>query len=259
MNVKRVGMLLVLCIVSIGASAQDADIVRIGVDPNFPPFEFKSEDGKLTGLDIDLGNAICQDMGVKCVWVANDFDGIIPALRAKKFDLILSAMRATDERRKVIDFSDTLYHIPVAMVAATASGLTPTGDSLHGKRIGVTKGTALETYVKGRWGSNAEIISYQTDAQVYDALAAGKIDVCIQDKAQAEYFFLTKPAGQNFSFTGPDDFNDARLRNDNVAIGIRKGDAQLKERLNKAIADLRANGLYRTISRKYVSFDVSGN
>lgn len=259
MNVKCLGILLALCALSTGASAQDADVVRIGVDPNFPPFEFKSADGKLAGLDIDLGNAICQDMGIKCAWVEHDFDDIIPALKAKKFDIILSAMRATEERRKVIDFSETLYHIPVAMIAATTSGLTPTTDSLQGKRIGVTKGTALETYAKRKWGSKVEVISYQSDAQVYDALASGKIDAAIQDKAQAEYFFLTKPLGQNFSFTGPDDFDDTRLRNDNVAIGIRKDDAQLKERINKAIAKIRANGLYRTISRKYVSFDVSGN
>ncbi|AIO30418.1 ABC transporter substrate-binding protein [Burkholderia cenocepacia] len=260
MNIKRLGMLLTLCALSTAASAQaTSDIVRIGVDPNFPPFEFKSADGRLTGLDIDLGNAICQDIGVKCEWVEHDFDHIIPGLKAKKFDIILSAMRATEDRRKVIDFSDTLYHIPVAMIAATTSGLAPTGDSLRGKRLGVTKGTALEAYVKGKWGSKAEVMAYPTDAQLYDALASGKIDAAIQDKAQAEYFFLTKPAGQNFAFTGPDDFDDARLKNDDVAIGIRKDDAQLKDRINKAIADIRANGLYRTISRKYISFDVSGN
>ncbi|MGF6810487.1 ABC-type amino acid transport substrate-binding protein [Paraburkholderia sp. Clong3] len=75
-----------LATVSIGAHAKDWSTIRFGVDASYPPFESKGADGKLVGFDIDLGNEICKRVGAKCVWVENDFDGMIPALKAKKFD-----------------------------------------------------------------------------------------------------------------------------------------------------------------------------
>lgn len=252
------GLLFLLVVISAGVRAEDVATVRIGVDPNYPPYESKATDGSLVGFDIDLGNAICKDAGIRCVWVEQSFDDIIPALKAKKFDVILSAMAATEARRKEIDFSNTLYKTPTAMIAATASGLTPTADSLRGKRVGVTRGTAQETYAKSEWSSRGvEVVSYQTDSQLYDALASGRIDAAIQDKAQAEYTFLKKPEGQKFSFVGTD-LNDDRVKGDGVAIGIRKGDTELKERLDKGITEIRANGVYGTISKKYFDFDISG-
>ena len=115
----------------------DTSTIRWGIDPTYPPFEAKQPDGSLAGFDIDLRNAICEQLHAKCVWVEQGFDGMIPALRARKFDVIMSAMTATDERLKQIDFSNKLYASPGALVAPVGSTLLPTAASLAGKRVGI--------------------------------------------------------------------------------------------------------------------------
>lgn len=132
---------------STSALAEGGKEIRFGVDPTFAPFEWKDPQGKLAGFDIDLGNAICQQLQAKCVWVESNFDGIIPALKARKFDAILSGMYMTEKRKAQIAFSDKLYNGPVFLVARknTLQGNTP--EQLKGKTIGVEQGSAQETYV----------------------------------------------------------------------------------------------------------------
>lgn len=107
----------VLALASTGALAKDLSVIRFGVDPTFAPFESKNADGELVGFDIDLGNAICAQLKAKCVWVETAFDSIIPALRAKKFDGVLSAMTVNEKRKQNVAFSDRLYNSPNRLIA----------------------------------------------------------------------------------------------------------------------------------------------
>jgi lysine/arginine/ornithine transport system substrate-binding protein len=122
-------------------AAKDWKVIRFGVDPSYPPFESKAPDGRLVGFDIDLGNAICAKLNAKCVWVENDFDGMIPALQARKIDAILSDMSVTQKRLQQIDFTSKISDSPTRMVAKTSSHLLPTAESLKGKSVGVEQGT----------------------------------------------------------------------------------------------------------------------
>ncbi|MDE2456127.1 MAG: transporter substrate-binding domain-containing protein, partial [Burkholderiales bacterium] len=117
MKFTLLSKLFVLAMLPLAAAAQDSPSIRFGVDPSYAPLESKAQDGSLVGLDIDLGNAICAHLKAKCVWVEQTFDGMIPALEARKFDAILSAMAATPARRKQIDFSHKLYAGPSSLVA----------------------------------------------------------------------------------------------------------------------------------------------
>src|ERR1700732_3597182 len=114
------------------ASAKDWKVIRFGVDPSYPPFESKAPDGGLVGCDIDLGNALCAKLNAKCVWVENDFDGMIPALQARKIDAVLSDMSVTEKRLQQIDFTDRIFNSTTRMVAKTRSHLLPTVESLRG-------------------------------------------------------------------------------------------------------------------------------
>ena len=107
-------------------NAKDWKVIRFGTESSYAPFEYKTPDGKLTGFDVDLGNAICAKLKAKCVWVENSFDGMIPALKAKKFDGILSSMTVTDERAKQILFSSKIYNTPTRMVAKRFTVITNT-------------------------------------------------------------------------------------------------------------------------------------
>ena len=111
-------LLLPLC--ASVAHAQDWKEIRFGVFPEYPPFESVAADGSLQGFDIELGNAICAKLEVKCTWVHNEFDGMIPALRARKFDAIMSSMAVTPAREKVIDFTDRLFLSPTSVITRKA-------------------------------------------------------------------------------------------------------------------------------------------
>ena len=139
---------LALCVAAGSALAKEYKELRFGVDPSYAPFESKAADGSLVGFDIDLGNAICAELKVKCKWVESDFDGMIPGLKANKFDGVISSMTVTPAREKVIDFSNELFSGPTAYVFKKGSGLTEDVASLKGKTVGYEQGTIQEAYAK---------------------------------------------------------------------------------------------------------------
>src|SRR5690606_36194909 len=99
-----------------GTQAMAEDSLRIGVEASYPPFSYKKAHGSLAGFEIDVGNALCAEMKVTCTWVEQPFDGLIPALRVKKIDAIMSSMTVTEARLKVVDFSQSYYKTPARLV-----------------------------------------------------------------------------------------------------------------------------------------------
>jgi lysine/arginine/ornithine transport system substrate-binding protein len=241
------------------ALAKDWKVIRFGVDPSYPPFESKAPDGSLVGFDIDLGKALCAKLNAKCVWVENDFDGMIPALQARKIDAVLSDMSVTDKRRRQIDFTNKTAFSPTRMVAKAGSNLQPTADSLRGKSIGVEQGTIQETYAKTYFEPNGvNVVSYQNQDQVYADLKSGRLEAALQDEAQASAGFLKTSEGRGFEFSGPE-VNDTKILGSAAAIGLRKEDTDLKDALNNALADLLKDRTYQAIAKKYFDFNIYGD
>ncbi|MEM5437343.1 ABC transporter substrate-binding protein [Paraburkholderia diazotrophica] len=239
---------------AVNATAAEIKELRFGVEASYAPFESKSPAGELQGFDIDIGNAVCARLKTKCVWVENSFDGLIPALQARKFNAINSDMSITDQRRAAIDFTDPIYVIPNQMIARKGSGLQPTAASLKGKHVGVLQGTIQETYAKAKWApAGVDVIPYQTQDQVYADLVAGRLDASFQDAEAASKGFLKKPQGAGFEFAGPA-VSDEKLLGSGVGFGIRKGDAALKDAVNQALKELKADGTIDRLAAKY--FDV---
>ncbi|ATR83738.1 ABC transporter substrate-binding protein [Pseudomonas sp. HLS-6] len=246
----------VLALASTGVLAKDLSVIRFGVDPTFAPFESKNADGELVGFDIDLGNAICAQLKAKCVWVETAFDSIIPALRAKKFDGVLSAMTVNEKRKQNVAFSDRLYNSPNRLIAKKDSGLLPTVESLKGKRVGVAQGTTQEAFVKAMWAPHGVImVSYQNQDVLYPDLVSGRIDASLTDAAVADIGFLQTPRNTGFAFAG-DAVKHDELLGEGIAIGLRKDDHELIEAINGALAEMHKNGTYDTIQKKYFSFDI---
>jgi lysine/arginine/ornithine transport system substrate-binding protein len=244
---------------SFQASARDIKEIRFGTDPGNAPFEFKTRDGKLAGFDIELGEAVCAHLKAKCTWVENDFDGMIPALKAKKFDVINASMSITEKRLKEIDFSNRVSLSPPRMIARANANLQPTAESLKGKRIGVQQGTTHETFAKEKLGRNGvEVVSYAKNNQIYADLQSGRLDAGLMDAIEASEGFLKKPAGKGFAYAGPI-LKDEKIFGSGTGFGVRKGDTELKEALNKALADLKSDGTYKKIMTKFFETDVSGD
>jgi lysine-arginine-ornithine-binding protein len=255
---KKLALCMALAIMATGAYAKDWSTIRFGVDASYPPFESKGSDGKLAGFDIDLGNEICKRLAAKCVWVENDFDGMIPALKAKKFDGVLSSMSMTPQRAEQIAFSSKLFNTPTRLVAKRGSNIQPKADSLKGKAIGVEQGTIQETYAKTYWEpKGVKVVPYQNQDQVYTDLLSGRLDASLQDAVEADIGFLKTPRGTGFEFAGHD-IDDPKTLGNGAGIGVRKDDADLKTKLDNAIADMIKDGTYKKIEKKYFTFDVYG-
>ena len=119
--------LLGLAVAASAAQAQE-DQLRIGVDVPYEPMEYRTPDGELTGFDIDLGNALCERIGVECEWVVQGWDGIIPGLMARKYDAIMSSMTINDDRREQVLFSDPYITPPSAWFAPEGTDLDATNE-----------------------------------------------------------------------------------------------------------------------------------
>lgn len=238
------------------SAAAEVLTIRWGVDPTFAPFESKDPNGKLIGFDIDLGNAICSELKAKCSWVETGFDGIIPALKAKKFDGVLSAMTVNEQRKQQIAFSDKLYASPTRLIAPKGSGLLPTVYSLKGKRIGVAQGTTQEAFAKAYWQpKGVTVVAYQNQELVYPDLLTGRLDASITDAVVADIGFLKTTKGKGFAFAG-DSIKEPKTLGYGIAIGLRKEDQALRQAINSALAAILKNGTYQKIANKYFSFDI---
>lgn len=253
---KKLAISLTLALAATAVHAKDWKEIRFGTDATYAPFESKAPSGQLVGFDIDLGNAICAHLHAKCVWVENDFDGMIPALKAKKFDGVLSSMNVTEKRMQQIAFSDKLYNAPSRLIAKKGSGLMPTPASLKGKRIGVDQGSIHEAYARKYWEpAGATVVTYQNQEQLYLDLIAGRLDGALQHAIQADEGFLKVPRGHDFAFAGPA-LDDPKTLGTGSAVGLRKEDADLKQAINQAIAAMLKDGSYKKIEQKYFSFNV---
>ena len=253
---KKYALCVALAVMASGAMAKEWKTVRIGVDASYPPFESVAPSGQMVGFDVDLTSALCAKMNVKCVWIAQDLDGIIPALKGKKFDIIVSSLTVTDKRREQIDFSDRLFDAPARMIAKKGSPLLPTVESLKGKHVGVEQGSTQEAYAKAYWEpKGVTIVPYPNQDQVYADLATGRLDAALQDELQADAGFLKTPRGKDFAWAGPE-VKDPKTLGEGTAIGVRKEDGELKAKLNKALAELHQDGTFTKLEKQYFDVDI---
>ncbi len=184
---------------------------------------------------------------------------MIPALEARKFDAINSSMTRSEQRSRTIDFSKKLYAPVEALVVKSGSALTPTAESLKGKRVDVQQGTTQEAYARKYWGnSGVAVVPYQTQDQVWNDLVMGRIDAALAFAPQAEAGFLKTPQGRDYGFARGPAIKDESIFGPGVSIGIRKGDKALLDAVNGAIDRIRRDGTYDRISKKYFGFDIYG-
>lgn len=231
--------------------AVQAQTLRLGTDPTYPPYESKTADGKLTGLDIAIGNAICETAGVTCQWVESGFDGLIPGLNAKKFDAIISSMAPSAQRQKVIDFSQTLYEDDSRLISAKASPLQPEAAMLTGKNVGVLQGSAQAKYANEKWRAHGvNVTEYPDQQSIYGDLANGRLDATFVVATSGQSAFLDKPAGKDYAFSGVP-VKDPLL-SANSAIGVRKGDEQTLKIINDALTQLAQNGTIEKLEKEYL-------
>ena len=275
---KKINFLLAILVslsLSTLAFAGDWSKIRIGTEGAYPPWNNMNAAGELEGAEIDLAIDLCKRMNAECEFVAQDWDGIIPALQNGKYDAIMAGMSITEERMEKIDFSIGYMTEPASLSAlsnsalgtlnapgklnlddmdAESKGLLSTLQSaLAGASVGVQTATIHENFLN-EYMPDVTIKVYDTQQNMELDLAAGRIDAALCDKAAMETFADT-PAGSGVTLIGPDLFGGSFGAG--VGAGIRKSDSDLTAMFNKAIADATADGTVSRISMEWFGKDLS--
>lgn len=246
-----------LAVAAGSAVAKEWTKIRIGVEGAYPPFSWVEPDGTLKGFDIEIAEALCAELKAECTLVAQDWDGIIPALLSKKFDAIVASMSITEERKQKVDFTGKYYHTPAKMIRKKGSGIEATKDGMKGKTVAVQRATTHDSFITAEFGDTAEIKRYGTQDEAYLDAQAGRVDILLADSVALSDGFLKKSEGADWEFFGPD-YVDPKYFGDGAGIAVRKEDPELRDALSKAIQAVRDNGTYKRINDKYFEFDIYG-
>ncbi|HEY6432704.1 MAG TPA: transporter substrate-binding domain-containing protein [Acetobacteraceae bacterium] len=258
------------------AQAKDYSKIVIATEGAYPPYNMHAPNGELIGFEIDLGNDLCKRMNIQCTWVAQDWDSMIPALNAGKFDAVMDGMSITPQRLKALDFSkpyttspttflvlkngplakmpDTGQHVSLDDKAATDKAIADITPILKGKTVGAQTATIqanlLDTYLK----NVVTIRTYKTTEEHDLDLSDNRIDASL---ASTSYFVstLSKPGGDQFVEVGP--LFTGGLLGKGTGVGIRKTDPELVAMFNKAIDEATKDGTISKLSLKWFKTDIA--
>lgn len=218
------------------------DKIRIATESNFKPFSYLDSQGNLVGFEIDLANALCREMKAECEISSQDWDGLIPSLSAGRFDAVMAGMSVTDERRQVVDFSETYFNNTLVLVAKKDHdvGIKDIDD----KNVAVQQATVSASYLADNH-PKAVVKTYDKQDNAYLDLSAGRADFMLSDIVPMLDWLKTEQ-GADFEIKGePIDIDDK------VAVAIKKGDTVTLDKFNTALASLKQTGEYDKIVAKY--------
>ena len=237
----RIALAASAALLTLGVAQAQEKTLRIGTEGAYPPFNNLTSDGQLVGFDIDIAKALCDEMKVKCTFVAQDWDGIIPALQAGKFDAIVASMSIT----------------PSAIAVPKDSPLKGvTKADLAGKNIGVATTTTHFNYASKTY-TDSTIKGYPSSPEEQADLANGRLDA-IEDDIVVLQQWLDSPDGACCKILGQPSPQPVEIFGPGAGIAVRKGETDLVNKLNSAIDAIRKNGKYKEINDKYFKFDVYG-
>ncbi|WP_445294313.1 transporter substrate-binding domain-containing protein [Chitinimonas sp. PSY-7] len=245
-----------LFILALG-QAKAVDEVRIAMEGKFPPFEELDAKGNLKGFNVDIAEALCAEMKAKCKLVRFEWDDLIPALNDKKADAIVASMSITNERTKQVDFTERYTQTPAFFFAKAhrIPYVYVNPKRLAGMKIGVQIDTTYDRYVSAKYAATSPIVRYKSTEEMYEALVNGEVDLAMDDSVAGYYGFLQTPRGRGYELVGSA-VVDPKFFGEGQGIAVRKGDKDLKSRLDKALASILVNGTYKEIQRKYFVFNV---
>lgn len=240
-------------------SGAAAEQVRVGfaAEP-YPPFTSPDASGNWEGWEVDFMKAICEEAKLDCVVTPVAWDGIIPALTASKIDMIIGSMSITPERQQTIDFSDKYYNTPTAVIGPKGVDFEATPEGIAGKTIGVQVATVHQVYANKYFGgAGATVKEYQTQDEANNDLAAGRIDAVQADSIALNEFLKSEQGAACCELKG-NVKDDPDILGLGVGVGLRKGETELKDKINAAIKAIHENGKYEEFSKKYFDFDIYG-
>ncbi len=229
--------------------AKDWKEIRIAFDVPYEPFEYKDENGELTGFEVELAEAMCAEMEANCEFVIQAWDGMIPGLLARKFDAIMSSMSITPERAERVLFSEPYYNTPGGWFAPESFNTDVTDmEAMKGKVVGVQRGTTMDTFVTDKMGGTVTIKRYTTADDMVLDLEGQRLDVVFVDYPVGEQTVLSKD--------GFKEVGEPVKLGEGVGVAMRKRDTDLADQVNATLEKLKNDGTYDAIMQKYFNYDI---
>lgn len=238
------------------AYAQEQLVLKIGSEGAYPPYNLVKSDGTVAGFEIDIANALCDELKAKCEIIVQDWDGMIPALQSGKLDAVISSMSITPARKEQVDFSNKYYNPAAGIAAPKDSDLKgTTKEDLAGKAIGVQSSTIHAVFSEKTY-TDSTIKSYGSSDEARMDMVSGRVDA-VNDNIVSLIDWLKTPEGECCKLVGPVKA-DLEIHGPGVGVAIKKGREELVEKFNAAILAIRANGKYKESNDKYFDFDIYG-
>lgn len=243
---------------AVGASAET---LRVGMECTYAPFNYRTADGDLAGYDVDVAKGVAEIIGADLEYVCQEWDGMIPALLANKFDLIVASMSITNTRLEKMDFSSP-YRDSVGRLVGKkgmekelfdASG-NPIAENFGGLRIGLERASTYESWFNAKL-PDAEVVLYDGSEPLYLDLVNGRVDAIMTNPMKAHLRFLAVDKGSDFEFVSPA-ISEVEYFGTGVGIGLRQGQPELKARLDGAIKQLINDGKLTEYALKYFPFPI---
>ncbi|MDP2376893.1 transporter substrate-binding domain-containing protein [Reyranella sp.] len=229
--------------------------IMVATEAAFPPFNYLDRKGIPAGFEIELAQEACQRMKAECEFAAFKWDELVPGLLDKKFDIIMSSMEVTSERRKRMGLSRRYYLSPGAFIAAKGAPFDGPPSLLRNKRIGIQKDSTHADWADKSFRRSAQLKRYNTLAEALQALAKDEVDAVFGDKVQL-WLWSQKPDGKCCELVGQD-IKDNQTLGIGVAAGLRREDAKLRDAFNKALGEMLSDGTYKKINEKYFPFALN--
>ncbi|MBX8801340.1 transporter substrate-binding domain-containing protein [Pseudochrobactrum asaccharolyticum] len=241
---------------NIAAQAQEQLTLKIGSEGAYPPYNFVKADGSVAGFEIDIANALCEELKAKCEIIVQDWDGMIPALQSGKLDAVISSMSITPARKEQVDFSNKYYNPAAAIAVPKDSDVKgTTKEDLAGKTIGVQSSTIHAVFSEHEY-TDSTITPYGSVDEARMDMVSGRVDA-VNDNIVSLIDWLKTPEGECCKLVGPVKPN-LEIHGPGVGVAIKKGREELVEKFNTAILAIRDNGKYKEINDKYFDFDIYG-
>ncbi len=260
------------------AYAEEGVTLKIATEGAFPPWNAVDASGQIVGFDIDVGKALCERAELRCAFVTQAWDGIIPALNVGKYDAIMAGMSITEKRKQVIAFTEPYASTSNYFLVAKASGFPalphnvkinlsqPTDsdtdllqtlkNNFQGKIVGVQGSTNAELFVREFLGGSVDIRTYDTQDNLNLDLSTGRIDAGLADYSVWDGF-LESDGGRTVELYGPQ--VSGGPFGPGVGIGVRKDNLSLVKRFNDALVSIKADGTLKAISGRWFNADLSAD
>jgi len=260
---------------SVTADAKDWTHVKVGIEGAFPPWNMIDGSGKLSGFDVDLIHDLCDRAKVECELITGEWTAMIPSLNAGKFDVVMT-LGINEKRKQIVDFTVPyasgvatfllLKDGPVAELPMTGERLNlndktkadpvmaKIGEELKGKTVGVVQSTSQEQLINAYYGSDVTVRAYKSSGERDLDLKAGRIDAGFDSGVYATSV-LAKPGNDDLMMSGP--LVKGAMLATEVALGMRKGEEDLKAKFDEAIKSAAEDGVIKSLSEKWSKIDLT--